>query len=174
VGARSLIAVLAVLAVVGLLVFGLASKGSSRLEAGDAVPTAPLPQLEGGGGESLADYRGRWVLVNFWASWCLPCRAEAPTLEEFQQRHGKGRFTVVGIDTQDLSDDAKAFVERYGLSYPQLRDGNGDIADEYGTTGVPENFLVDPTGKVRLVAPGPVDEEYLRKEVAPLLAGGQS
>jgi cytochrome c biogenesis protein CcmG, thiol:disulfide interchange protein DsbE len=174
VSARSLIAVLAVLAVVGLLVFGLASKGSSRLEAGDAVPTTSLPQLDGGGSESLTDYKGEWVLVNFWASWCLPCRAEAPTLEEFQQQHDKSRFTVVGIDTQDLSDDARAFVERYGLSYPQLRDGNGDIADEYGTTGVPENFLVDPSGKVRLVAPGPVNEEYLQKEVAPLLLGGAS
>ncbi len=175
VSARSLIAVLAVLAVVGLLVFGLVSKGSSRLQVGEAVPTAPLPQLEGGRSESLADYKGEWVLVNFWASWCLPCRAEAPALEEFQRQHGKSRFTVVGIDTQDLSDDARAFVERYGLSYPQLRDGNGDIADEYGTTGVPENFLVDPRGKVRLVPPpGPVDEEYLRKEVAPLLPEGKS
>jgi len=174
VSTRSLIAVLGVLAVVGLLVFGLASKGSSRLQPGDAVPTAQLPELEGDGSGSLADYKGKWVLVNFWASWCLPCRAEAPALEEFQQRHGHSRFTVVGIDTQDLTDDARAFVERYGLSYPQLRDGGGDLADEYGTTGVPENFLVDPTGKVRLVAPGPVDEDYLRKEVAPLLPGGGS
>ena len=172
--ARSLIAVLGVLAVVGLLVFGLASKGGSRLQVGDTVPTAPLPQLEGGGSESLADYKGEWVLVNFWASWCLPCRAEAPALEEFQHQHSKSGFTVVGIDTQDLSDDARAFVERFGLSYPQLRDADGDIADEYGTTGVPENFLVDPTGKVRLVAAGPVDEEYLQKEVAPLLPGGRS
>ena len=114
------------------------------------------------------------MLVNFWASWCLPCRAEAPALEQFQQRHGGARFTVVGIDTQDLGDDARAFVERYRLSYPQLRDGGGDAADEYGTTGVPENFLVDPAGRVRLVAPGPVSEEYLREEVAPLLPGGAS
>jgi cytochrome c biogenesis protein CcmG, thiol:disulfide interchange protein DsbE len=174
VSVRSVIAVLGVLAVVGLLVFGLASKGSSRLQPGEPAPTAPLPALEGDGRESLVDYKGRWVLVNFWASWCLPCRAEAPALEEFQRRHGKSNFTVVGIDTQDLSDDAQAFVERYGLSYPQLRDGGGDTADEYGTTGVPENFLVDPAGKVRLVVPGPVGEEYLREEVAPLLPGGKS
>ncbi|HET9198493.1 MAG TPA: TlpA disulfide reductase family protein [Solirubrobacterales bacterium] len=171
---RSLIAVLGVLAVVGLLVFGLASKGSSRLQAGDAVPTASLPQLEGGGTESLADYRGKWVLVNFWASWCLPCRAEAPALEELQRRHGGPRFTVVGIDTQDLSDDGRAFAERYGLSYPQLHDGEGDAADGFGTTGVPENFLVDPTGKVRLAVPGPVDEDYLREEVDPLLPEANS
>ena len=171
---RSTLAILGVLAVVGLLVFGLASKGSSRLQPGDAVPTTSLPLLEGKGSESLADYRGRWVLVNFWASWCIPCRAEAPALEEFQQQHGGAKFTVLGIDTQDLSGDAQSFVGRYGLTYPQLRDGNGGNADEYGTTGVPENFLVDPTGKVRLVVPGPIGEEKLREEVAPLLPGSGS
>ncbi len=171
---RSSLAIIGVLAVVGLLVFGLASKGSSRLQPGDPVPTTTLPLLEGDGSESLADYEGRWVLVNFWASWCIPCRAEAPALEEFQKQHGSSRFTVLGIDTQDLSGDARAFVERYGLSYPQLRDGNGDNADEYGTTGVPENFLVDPKGKVRLVVAGPIGEEKLREEVAPLLPGGGS
>jgi cytochrome c biogenesis protein CcmG/thiol:disulfide interchange protein DsbE len=174
VSARSFIVVLAVLAVVGLLVFGLASKGSSRIEEGDAVPAAALPRLEGGGSESLTDYNGKWVLVNFWASRCLPCRAEAPALEEFQRRYGGPRFTVLGIDTQDLSDDAQAFVERYDLTYPQLRDGDGGLADEYGTTGVPENFLVDPSGKVRLAYPGPVGEEYLREEVVPWLPKGQS
>jgi cytochrome c biogenesis protein CcmG, thiol:disulfide interchange protein DsbE len=165
---------MAVLALVGLLVFGLASKGSSRLEEGEAVPTAALPRLGGGGSESLADYRGRWVLVNFWASWCPPCRAETPALEEFQQRHGGPRFTVLGIDTQDLTDDAQAFIEKFGVSYPQLRDGNGDAADEYGTTGVPETFLIDPSGKVRLAVPGTVDGEYLREEVEPLLTKGKS
>jgi cytochrome c biogenesis protein CcmG/thiol:disulfide interchange protein DsbE len=174
VSARSFIVVMAVLAVVGLLVFGLASKGSSRLEVGEAAPTEALPRLEGGGSESLADYRGKWVLVNFWASWCPPCRAETPALEEFQQRHSGPRFTVLGIDTQDLSDDALAFVEKFGVSYPQLRDGKGDAADDYGTTGVPETFLVDPTGKIRLAVPGTVDADYLRDEVEPLLPKGES
>ena len=114
------------------------------------------------------------MLVNFWASWCVPCREEAPALEEFQQRHGDDDFTVLGIDSRDLSDDGRAFVERYGLSYPQLRDGDGDHAREYGTTGVPENYLVDPRGKVRLLAAGRSTTEYLRDEVAPLLPKGRS
>ena len=172
--ARSFIAVLAVLALVGLLTFGLVKKGSSGLSVGEAAPTAPLAQLGGGGTESLADYRGRWVLVNFWASWCLPCREEAPALERFQQEHGGPKFTVLGIDSRDLTSDGVAFVEQYGLSYPQLRDGDGDAARDYGTTGVPENFLVDPRGKVRLLVRGPISEEYLREEVAPLLPGGKS
>jgi cytochrome c biogenesis protein CcmG/thiol:disulfide interchange protein DsbE len=174
VSVRSSIAVLAVAAVVGLLVFGLVNKGSSNLAIGDPVPDAPLPRLAGGGSESLADYRGRWVLVNFWASWCLPCREEAPALERFQRQHGGPRFTVVGIDSRDLTSDGLAFVEQYGLSYPQLRDGDGDAARDYGTTGVPENFLVDPKGKVRMLVRGPISEEQLREEVAPLLPGGKS
>lgn len=166
---RSSIAVLAVLALVGLLVYGLVIKGGSRVGVGDPAPSTSLPRLEGGGDESLADYRGRWVLVNFWASWCIPCRDEAPALEEFQRQHGDAKFTVLGVDTRDLTDDGREFVRRYGLSYPQLRDGNGDAAHDYGTTGVPENFLVDPAGKVRWVLAGPVDEEYLRDQVAPFL-----
>ncbi len=166
--------VLAVLAFVGLLVFGLVNKGSSALELGEPAPTGSLPRLEGDGAESLVDYRGRWVLVNFWASWCEPCREEAPALEEFQRRHGGPRFTVLGIDTQDLSSDGRAFVRQYGLSYPQLRDGDGSAADDYGTTGVPENFLVDPRGRVQLLARGPVSEEWLREEVAPLLPKAKS
>jgi cytochrome c biogenesis protein CcmG/thiol:disulfide interchange protein DsbE len=170
VSVRSSIAVLGVLAVVGLLVYGLVNKGSSRLTVGETAPNAPLPQLEGEGKRSLADFRGRWVLVNFWASWCIPCRQEAPALEEFDREHGGSEFVVLGIDTQDLSSDGRDFVQRYDLSYPQLHDGDGDAADEFGTTGVPENFLIDPVGKVRLlIPPGPVSEEYLRESVAPLL-----
>lgn len=171
---RSSIAVLAVLAVVGLLTYGLVSKGSSGVEIGDRAPTSPLPRLEDSGTGSLADYRGRWVLVNFWASWCLPCREEAPALERFQRQHGGPRFTVLGIDSRDLTADGRAFVREYGLTYPQLRDGDGSAADDYGTTGVPENFLIDPRGKVRLLVRGPVSEEYLREEVAPLLSEAKS
>jgi cytochrome c biogenesis protein CcmG/thiol:disulfide interchange protein DsbE len=163
-----------VLAVVGLLTFGLLSKGSSGVALGEAAPASALPRLESGGEGSLAEYRGRWVLVNFWASWCVPCREEAPALEMFQRRHAHGDFTVLGIDSRDLSGDGRAFVRRFGLSYPQLRDGDGAAAHQFGTTGVPENFLVDPRGKVRLLLRGPVSEEYLNDEVAPLLPSGRS
>ncbi len=170
---RSSIAVLAVLAVVGLLVFGLLSKGSSGIGPGDVAPAPQLQRLEGGGTGSLAQYRGRWVLVNFWASWCIPCRQESPTLSEFQKRHAGPHFTVLGIDTRDLSGDGKAFVHSYGLDYPQLRDGDGEAAHEYGTSGVPENFLVDPKGVVRLHVVGPITSRELREAVEPMLPGGE-
>jgi cytochrome c biogenesis protein CcmG/thiol:disulfide interchange protein DsbE len=172
--ARPVIAVVAVLAVVGLLVFGLLSKSSSAIALGDPAPQTVLPQLEGPGSESLADYRGKWVLVNFWASWCEPCRDEAAALEEFQQKHGGEDFTVLGIDTRDLSNDGRGFVSEFGLSYPQLRDGDGGFGDDFGTTGVPETYLIDPRGKVRLIAKGPVSTEYLQAEVEPVLTGAQS
>jgi cytochrome c biogenesis protein CcmG/thiol:disulfide interchange protein DsbE len=170
VSVRSAIAVIAVLAAVGLLAFGLLSKGSSSLEVGEAAPASALPRLAGNGEGSLTEYRGRWVLVNLWASWCIPCREEAPALERFQRRYGGPRFTVLGIDSRDLSEDGLRFVRQYGLSYPQLRDGDGGVAHEYGSTGVPESFLVDPGGRVRWVLPGPVTPEHLRESVAPLLA----
>jgi len=166
--------VLAVLAVVGLLVFGLVSKGSSGVALGEVAPAAPLPRLGGGGDGSLAEYKGRWVLVNFWASWCEPCKEEAPALERFQRQHGGPGFTVLGIDSRDLTSDGLDFVRRYGLSYPQLRDGDGGAAHDFGTTGVPENFLVDPRGRVRLLVRGPIDEDYLQSNVAPFLPGGES
>jgi cytochrome c biogenesis protein CcmG/thiol:disulfide interchange protein DsbE len=171
---RPAIAVVAVLAIVGLLVFGLLIKGGSGIALGDPAPVAPLPRLDGEGTESLADYRGQWVLVNFWASWCIPCRDEAPELEDFQRRHGGDDFTVVGIDSRDLSADGREFVREFDLTYPQLRDGDGDAADGFGTTGVPENYLIDPRGIVRLLVRGPVDAGYLDEEVAPLLPGGSS
>jgi cytochrome c biogenesis protein CcmG/thiol:disulfide interchange protein DsbE len=174
VSVRSSIAVLAVLAVVGLLTYGLLSKGSSGLAIGDPAPDTTMPLLDGHGDGSLAEYRGRWVLVNVWASWCIPCKEEAPVLGTFQKQHGGADFTVLGIDSRDLTSDGRAFVRRYGLKYPQLRDGNGDVAHEFGTTGVPENFLITPRGKLRLHFVGPVTAEDLRESVAPLLSGGKS
>jgi cytochrome c biogenesis protein CcmG/thiol:disulfide interchange protein DsbE len=174
VSARSFLAVLAVLAIVGLLAFGLLSKGSSGIALGDQAPVTTLPRLEGGGSGSIADYRGQWVLVNFWASWCVPCREEAPALEEFQRRHGDDSFTVLGIDSRDLSSDGLDFVREFKLTYPQLRDGDGGIAHDFGTTGVPENYLIDPRGRVRLLFRGPITAQYLRQEVQPLVAGPKS
>jgi cytochrome c biogenesis protein CcmG/thiol:disulfide interchange protein DsbE len=174
VSARSFAVVMAALALVGLLTYGLVSKGSSSVAVGDPIPNASteLPRLEGKSTGSVADYRGRWVLLNVWASWCGPCRDESPALERFYDAHGGRDFTILGIDSNDLSDDALNFVDRYGITYPQLHDGSGNFAEEeLGTTGVPESFLIDPQGRLVLHSLGPVNERYLEANVVPFLDG---
>jgi cytochrome c biogenesis protein CcmG, thiol:disulfide interchange protein DsbE len=170
--ARQLTVFIAVLALIGLLGFGLINKGEEAIAVGEAVPTNRLPRLTEAGSGSLADYRGDWVLVNVWASWCGPCRTESPALERFHRRH-RSELTVLGIDTRDLSEDGRDFVAEFDLSYPQLRDGDGEYASDLGTTGVPESFLVDPAGKLVSQYPGPFrDERAIRRFAAPALAPG--
>ena len=163
---------MAVLAVIGLLGYGLLNKSTEALEPGETVPATSLPTLSGEGSGSIADYRGRWVLVNVWASWCTPCRDESPALERFYRAHRERRFMILGIDSNDLSDDALSFVRKYGITYPQLRDGSGDYSqEELGTTGVPESFLVGPDGRLVLHRLGPVTSDYLDSNVVPYLTG---
>jgi cytochrome c biogenesis protein CcmG, thiol:disulfide interchange protein DsbE len=172
VSTRTFVVFIAVLAVIGLLGYGLLNKSAKALEPGETVPPTALPKLDGQGTGSVADYRGRWVLVNVWASWCVPCRDESPALERFYRAHRGQRFTILGVDSNDLSDDALSFVHRYGITYPQLRDGSGDFSQgELGTTGVPESFLVGPDGKLALHRLGPVTPAYLDSNVVPYLTG---
>jgi cytochrome c biogenesis protein CcmG/thiol:disulfide interchange protein DsbE len=164
------VVVIAVLAVVGLLGFGLLSKGGGSLAVGDRAPDKALTRLGQPGMGEIADYHGKWVLVNFWASWCEPCKAEAPALESFQNAHEADGFTVLGINLDDTTGDALDFVRRYGLTYPQLREGDGgDRRDAYGMTGFPESFLIDPQGDVALIRRGAVTESYHTDQVAPIL-----
>jgi cytochrome c biogenesis protein CcmG/thiol:disulfide interchange protein DsbE len=171
VSAKTFVAFIAVLAVIGLLGYGLLSKGNS-IAVGDPAPDKALPTLDGSGQGEIADYRGRWALVNFWASWCVPCRSEAPTLERFYRGHRGQGFTVLGIDLQDNSEDARAFVDQYGLTYPQLREAGGrDRQDAYGMSGFPESFLVDPRGNLALICRGPLDETNLNGEILETIEG---
>jgi len=171
VSARSFLAFLAVLAVVGLLAFGLLSKGPATIAVGDPVPDRVLPALPGPGHGSIAEHRGKWVLVNLWASWCIPCREEAPVLERFYRQQRADDTTVVGINVQDNGDDAVAFLRDHPTTYPQLRSVGDERSEAFGSTGVPENFLVDPRGRLALIWRGPVDREFLEQQVVPLIRG---
>lgn len=168
--AKSVVVLAAVLALLGLLTYGLLSKGGDSLAIGDRAPDREMTTLDGTGNGRIADYRGHWVLVNFWASWCEPCRTEAPALESFwRANHGSG-VIVLGVDVDDASDDARSFAREFHLTYPLLRQGDGDqIKQSYGMTGLPENFLVDPSGSIRLIRRGPIDEAFLRESVQPLI-----
>ena len=168
---RAFLAFLAVCAVIGLLGFGLLSTGETKIALGDPVPDRELPVLGGSGEGSIADYRGRWVLVNLWASWCVPCRQEAPELDRFAQRYRKRGVSVLGINVQDNSDDALAFLRDNAVAYPQLRSVGDERSAAFGSTGVPENFLVDPRGRLALIWRGPVDQKFLEQEVVPIVEG---
>lgn len=169
-----MIAFLAVLAVVGLLTFGLLSKGEATLNVGDAVPDKALPMLGTDGMGEISDYRGRWVLVNLWASWCVPCRKEAPVLEHLWRTQRRAGLTVLGINVQDNSNDALDFIHTYHLTYPQLRSVGSERSSAFGSTGVPENFLVNPRGRLAVIWRGPVDEQFLEENVIPLVAKGKA
>jgi cytochrome c biogenesis protein CcmG, thiol:disulfide interchange protein DsbE len=171
------LAVLAVVvALVALLAYGLASNEPDR-DVEDALaqgerrqaPELELPRLSGKGAESLADYRGRVVVLNFWASWCEPCREESPLLQRWHERIEDRGATVLGVDAFDEIGRARAFVDEYGLTYPMLRDGEGSTRESFGILGFPETFVIDRQGRIAAVERGPVDAEFMRERVAPLL-----
>jgi cytochrome c biogenesis protein CcmG/thiol:disulfide interchange protein DsbE len=161
-------ALIIVLLVVGLMNSGASTTIDDALESG-ARPPAPdltLPVLVSGAGlppagqdASLSDLKGKVVLLNLWASWCGPCKEEAPVLEDIWQRYGDRGVTVLGIDIQDLSSDARAFIKEYGLTYPSLRDGTDDSKSALEATGVPETFLIDRKGRIALHIAGPITSE---------------
>ncbi|MCO5316731.1 MAG: TlpA family protein disulfide reductase [Solirubrobacterales bacterium] len=156
----------------GLLTWGLIGKGDAGLKDGKPVPSMSLETLPPGGKNSVEEYRGKWVLLNIWASWCKPCRAESPALEEFYRRH-RGRIAVLGVNTRDLTGDALRFMREYDLRYPQIRDPSGEYADKLKSTGVPESFLIDPEGRLVSHYPGPFRDLKAVKEFAQPAFGGE-
>jgi cytochrome c biogenesis protein CcmG, thiol:disulfide interchange protein DsbE len=157
-------------AFLGLLVYGVSHQSPSRT-LDEAVlsghqPQAPeatrtLPALTGTGSAALASYRGKVVLLNFWASWCEPCQHEAPELERAQrelQRHGG---TVLGVTYEDTTTDSLHFVHEYHLTYPNLRDATGSFVHSYGTDQLPESFLVNRAGRITKITRGEVTGPFL-------------
>ena len=170
---------LAVLVVVMLLVgvvFGLRLAGgpiaSHSAVIGQVAPKFDLPSLHGGRIRS-ADYAGQMYVVNFWASWCVACRAEAASLEAFAQRQ-KGRIALIGIDWNDTTGAANDFVNQFGATYPQAVDTHSDLAVSYGTTGVPETYVVTADGVIAAGVIGAVGPTTLDDLVAQVQAGGRT
>jgi cytochrome c biogenesis protein CcmG/thiol:disulfide interchange protein DsbE len=148
-------------AIAALAIFGLASNHSAT--AGRAAPALPRERLAGPAitlPALLASARGRSALVVFWASWCAPCVSEAPALERFS-RSDAGRGRIAGVDWSDALAGARSFIRRYSWTFPNVRDAEGTIGNEYGLTGLPTTFVLDAHGRIRSVLRGPQTERTL-------------
>src|SRR5262245_52090366 len=148
-------AVLVVVLLVGLLGWKVTQQEEGRglsdsLKRGERPhpPALVFDSLEGEDEIRLSDYRGKAVVLNFWASWCGPCKDEAPMLEETWQRYRDEGLVVLGVDAQDFRVDAQRFVDRYGLTYPMAFDGNGKSLGRFGNTGFPEAWFWGRGGRV--------------------------
>ena len=187
-------ALLAAALFVALLVYGVVTRSPDRsldesLAAGQAVrpPGFRLDVLERGelgplrprvgrafsdGRLDLTELEGTPVVLNFWASWCDPCREEAPLLERvWKEERDRGEVLFLGLDQQDLSEDGRAFMREFGMSYPVVRDGSNGTARDWGVTGLPETWFVSAEGKVTGHVIGVIDERQLADGIASARSG---
>ena len=188
-------AVLGTVLFVALLAYGLVAKapntGIDESLAQAEAPPAPgfeLPVLQEGslgsklrpeldaaiadGRIALEELRRKPVVLNFWASWCVPCREEAPLLERsWREARDRGDVVFVGLNMQDLTEDARAFMREFDVSYLNVRDESNAIARKWGVTGLPETFFVTAGGEVVSHVIGVISESQMREGLAAARSG---
>lgn len=152
---RALIGICLLAGLAALAIFGLAEHS----EEGALAKALPRQALSGQP-VTLAAVRGRPALVVFWASWCTPCQLEAPALERFAQSL-HGRATLIGVDWSDNLSGARSFIRQYHWTFPNLRDAEGLVGDDYGLSGLPTTFVIDATGHLRQTLRGAQTEQTL-------------
>lgn len=157
-------------AFVGLLAAALVKKGDVP-GPGDPAPRFEAELLGGGGRLSSDELRGRPLVLNFWASWCLPCEDEAPLFKEAYERYGD-EIAFLGVNIKDAESAALEFDEEFELDYPDVRDENNRIFADYGLTGQPETFFIDADGVIVDHVNGPVSATTLETLLGKLLADG--
>jgi cytochrome c biogenesis protein CcmG/thiol:disulfide interchange protein DsbE len=171
--------VIAAVALLALLTFGVSGQtaGSSidAKVARGSFPAAPsatmaLPLLGSTQTKTLADYRGQVVVLNVFASWCDPCKAEAPILADAQRTLRSHHATILGVTYLDNTSASQAFVRQEHISYPVLRDVSGNFVRSFGTTGVPETFVINRQGRIQALRRFQLDNSWLKKTLAPILA----
>lgn len=151
---------------VGFLVIGLRRQLVSEQRATGVAPDFEFTTFAG---EQirLADLRGKGVVLNFWASWCVPCRAESPLFEAVWRRERNNGIVFIGLDYLDQEYAAKAFLTEFDITYPTGPDLQSAVARRYGISGVPETFFIDPDGKIASMVLGPItDPDMLDQRLA--------
>ncbi|MEI6363791.1 MAG: TlpA disulfide reductase family protein [Actinomycetes bacterium] len=172
-GIITLVGVLALLVIV--LVVALAPKGKPADGVLPADPTgynAPalsLPKLDGDGKISLADLKGKPVVVNFWASWCVTCKAEAPVVAAAEKRWRDKGVVFLGIDALDKNDAAKVFEGEYGFEYDSVVDPEGTTANAWRVTAYPESFFIGRDGRIVSAVRNAVDETTIDERIAQIV-----
>jgi cytochrome c biogenesis protein CcmG/thiol:disulfide interchange protein DsbE len=172
-------------ALVGLLVYGVVHGGQDTT-LDDAVKAGKRPDAPGStlkrpvlgssqAQRSLADYKGQVVVLNFWASWCEPCRAEAPILEQTQSKLAAAHSgTVLGATYNDAPDHSQKFEREFKVTYPSLRDVGTDLASKFGTRALPETFVLDRQGRVVAISRGQVSQSFIDNALAEAQRAGSA
>lgn len=162
-------AVVAVLA----LVYGLVRPSGEPTKVGTVAPEFALDNLTGPGTISSADLKGKPLVINFWASWCDPCREEAPLLEAAWREHRDEGLTILGVDLRDAPPNARAFIREHDLTYPTVTDPDMDLAGALGigaNDGLPQTFFVDSEWRLQAIEAG----EATRTEAGVVVLGALS
>lgn len=167
----------AMIVILAFLGWGLLKRSESRPQVGSSAPDFTLRLFDGyynefaDGQVTLSDLRGRVVVINFWASWCVECRVEARELEEAWQDYRDEGVVFIGVDYDDTEVKAREYLKEFAITYPNGLDGRGHITDNrYHITGVPETFVVDPSGQIASVKIGPYQSGELRRTIDQALA----
>lgn len=165
---------------VGLIIIGLVAikviigeNISTNYSVVPAVVNFPAPELVlddlTGQKVNISDYRENIVLINNWATWCPPCRAEMPTLVKYYQEHFGQGFTLIGIEAGDPVEEVTDFVNQYKISFPILLDPNNRSLVAFHNDNLPSSYVIDRKGNVILAWTGPINREMLEKYLTPLL-----